>query len=92
MMTTSLPYHRAILQAEFQRRSAKNSRYSARAFARSLGVHPSTLCRVMSGKQGLSLRLCTQIAGSLKLQPPTEREFIASVAGEGATPSLGALG
>lgn len=38
---------REILAAELERRRQRNSRYSLRAFARSIGFHHSTLSRIL---------------------------------------------
>ena len=81
----NVPYHRAVLADELQRRNAKNVRYSARAFARSLSLHPSTLCRIMQGKQALSMRSCKRILGSLALGPDERQAFVASLVTELAT-------
>ena len=45
-------------------RKAKNSRYSARAFARDLGISQAFLSQVLSGKRNLSLELKLRIAES----------------------------
>lgn len=42
------------LQADFERRKRKNSKYSYRAMAEKLKVSSSTIIRVMNGKRGIS--------------------------------------
>lgn len=45
---------RSVLKFEFERRNKKNKSYSMRAFSRDLGIAPSRLSEIFSGKQGLS--------------------------------------
>lgn len=45
---------RSVLKFEFERRNKKNKSYSMRAFSRDLGISPSRLSEIFSGKQGLS--------------------------------------
>jgi plasmid maintenance system antidote protein VapI len=63
------------LQEAFERRIAKNSRYSLRAFARSLGISPSRLCEILKGKQGLSVAWAEKIATRLKFEKEKKRQF-----------------
>ena len=60
---------RARLQGELGRRIARNPRYSKRAFARTLGLHNSTLTRVLDGSRGLSRPLLRRIGARLGLSP-----------------------
>lgn len=57
--------YREILNYELTRRQAKNAKYSLRAFARDITVSPSTLCEVMSGRCGLSVRTAKRIVKSI---------------------------
>lgn len=84
-MNAAVSYHRLVLARELQRRSQKNAQYSARAFARSLSLHPSTLCRIMQGKQPLSMRSCKRILGSLELGAAEKEAFVNSLLSELAT-------
>lgn len=58
---------RAVLQAEFDRRIARNARYSLRAFARSVGISHSTLSRFLSGSRRLTARAIRRIGAALRL-------------------------
>jgi hypothetical protein len=42
-----------VLQEEFEKRRAKNSRYSLRAFAQNIGVQSATLSAVLKRKRAL---------------------------------------
>lgn len=59
--------YRYILNEILEERSAANSAYSLRSYARDLGVAPSTLSEVLSGKKGLSTTLANSIAKKLRL-------------------------
>ncbi|HWW62311.1 MAG TPA: helix-turn-helix domain-containing protein, partial [Thermoanaerobaculia bacterium] len=58
---------REILQAEFDRRAARNARYSLRAFARSLGIAHTTLSRFLSGRRRLTSRAIRRIGVALRV-------------------------
>lgn len=58
---------RIILQREFDRRRAVNRRYSLRAFARQLVVHPSTLSQMLGGKRKISPSTMMKVAKNLAL-------------------------
>ncbi len=76
------PYHLSLLATEFRRRIAKNPRYSLRAFARQLGLHPSALSRVLSGKQDLSIAASHTVIDALGVSDETRRLFLISVSRE----------
>jgi PAS domain S-box-containing protein len=73
------PYFIRVLREELDRRKNKNPRYSLRAFAKFLGVHPSAMSRLLNGKQELSLQACVTILKRLALPVDQSRAFIASV-------------
>lgn len=81
-MTELKPYHVEILIQEIAKRKASNSRYSLRAFARFLGIAPSTLSRVLSNSQELSLSGSKKIMRKLKFTEEQKITFITSVAEE----------
>ncbi len=60
--------YRIWLQSHFDIRSKRNTRYSLRAFAKLLGIDPSSLSQILSGKRGISLKqlnkFCTKLAAS----------------------------
>lgn len=47
-------YCRSVLLDEFDKAKKKNVRFSLRAYARYLGINPSTLCQVLNGNRKLS--------------------------------------
>jgi uncharacterized protein (TIGR02147 family) len=63
-----------FLSAELSNRKQRNDAYSARAFARDLGLSPSRLSEVLSGSHGVSESTADRIALNLKLKP-TVRKF-----------------
>lgn len=80
-MVTQSDY-RAVLRHALQVRSLKNPRYSLRAFARSLGIDPGDLSRVLSGKGKLSLRMGSKIASELGLSHHDAQLFMQSIVAE----------
>lgn len=60
-----------ILNEQLEARSARNSSYSLRAFARDLDLNPSRLSQILSKKKGLSEKGAIELAEKLGL---TERE------------------
>lgn len=67
--------YRKVLSQELERRMAANARYSLRAFSRKLGVSPSTLSEVLSGKQGLSKTNAERIAERLQMSKAESEYF-----------------
>lgn len=68
---------RTFLQEEFDRRCAKNSAYSMRAFAAQIGLAPSTLSEVLRGKKAISANMAFQIASNLGLKEKESDYFCA---------------
>jgi transcriptional regulator with XRE-family HTH domain len=58
---------RHVLQGEFDRRCAANTRYSLRAFARSLGVDHSTLSQILRGKRRITARNVRALGRRMRL-------------------------
>ena len=65
---------RSILQLEFNRRRARNPRYSLRAFANALGTHHSTLSQMMRARRRLTTRTIRRFGHRLGLSAPEIRE------------------
>ncbi len=76
------PFYVEFLKAELERRKAKNARYSLRAFASALEMHPSALSRILNGQQELSLQACLTAIPKIKMVDEEKRLFLASVAEE----------
>jgi uncharacterized protein (TIGR02147 family) len=70
---TNLDYRTFILR-EFEKRKAKNARYSLRAFARYLGTSTSRLSEILNGKTGLSPEKAATYADKIGLSD-FEREL-----------------
>jgi transcriptional regulator with XRE-family HTH domain len=58
---------RAHLRSEFERRRARNPRYSLRAFAKQLGTSHSTLSRVLNSDSRLTSRSISTLGSGLGL-------------------------
>ena len=60
---------RLYLQNELLRRCKANPRYSLRAFARSLGIEPSALSKLLAGKRAVSRAMFSRLSARLGLDP-----------------------
>jgi uncharacterized protein (TIGR02147 family) len=67
-----------LLKEELEIRKKRNSQYSLRAFAQSLGLSPAQLSQLISGKRNYTAPVLSQIAQSLNLSPNQERHLLAS--------------
>ena len=74
-MTTFKDY-REILLSEMSRRMKSNPRYSQRAFARALGLNPSRLNEILSGKDGLSRSSALSVAERLRMGEGEKEVFV----------------
>jgi uncharacterized protein (TIGR02147 family) len=77
----SLDY-RQILRREFEKRKTKNPKYSLRAYARYLGVVPSRLSEIFSGKRGLSPEVAASLVDKLDFSSFEKGLFIDLVESE----------
>jgi len=68
-----------ILKENLSRRLIINPRYSLRAFANALGLEPSKLSEILSGKKGLSADRADKVCERLRLQGLDRDLFILSV-------------
>jgi transcriptional regulator with XRE-family HTH domain len=66
-----------FLRERFDQARLKNRQYSLRAFAKTLGLAPSMLSMVLSGKRGLSYEMSTKILDRLAVSP-VERKALLS--------------
>ena len=71
--------HIQILTEEFAKRSERNNRYSMRAFAKHLEMHPSALSRILAGKQKMSSSAAIVVAKKLSLDRDKSRQFLQSI-------------
>ncbi|MEW6057233.1 MAG: TIGR02147 family protein, partial [Bdellovibrionota bacterium] len=71
--------YRQWLEGELTKRCEKNPKYSLRAFARTLGLSPSQLSRILSGKRPLSVPTADQIAFRLGLPPQARSQLLSLV-------------
>ncbi|MBI3295168.1 MAG: TIGR02147 family protein [Deltaproteobacteria bacterium] len=70
--------YRSWLHAELENRKTENPAYSLRAFARHLGLSPTSLSQVINGKRKLTVLSAERIAASLGLSPRDQDLFIQS--------------
>ncbi len=61
------------LQRSFAERSKKNSRYSLRAFARSVGLDASTLSALLKGTRPLTPKMAIRILNQIEMEDPVLR-------------------
>lgn len=59
-----------LLNSILAQRKAKNSKYSLRALARSLGISPASLSLILAGKREISTRHAIQILDKLRVTDP----------------------
>lgn len=74
--------YRHFLQGELVRRISTNSRYSQRAFAKSLELSPGELSEIMSGKRKLTLKKAMKVARNLGLNSHETRHLVQLVENE----------
>jgi len=67
--------YRSYLREVYTNQLAKNPSYSLRAFARKLGMAPSSLSEILSGKKRISHEMALKIAGQLNLKEKETRYF-----------------
>jgi transcriptional regulator with XRE-family HTH domain len=80
IMTGPPSYFIDVLNADLSKRKQKNPRYSLRAYARFLGLDPSTLSRILAGKQPPSITVVRKLLRKLGLSPLENRKLVTSVA------------
>jgi uncharacterized protein (TIGR02147 family) len=69
--------YRLILIEQLNSRKNKNPAYSARAFARDIGLSPQMLNRVLRGQSGISAHVASEIAEKLNFDAHDRELFIA---------------
>jgi uncharacterized protein (TIGR02147 family) len=74
--------YRAILRDEYSARRARNPSYSLRAFARDIGIASSRVSDCLLKRQGLSVRVASQISRRLKFNPARTELFCTLVEAE----------
>ena len=72
-------HYREVLSNELENRQRVNSNYSLRAFAKSLGINPTTLSMVLQGKRSLSAESAHKICDALGMDPLDAKIFQAMV-------------
>lgn len=64
------------LEYHLAERVKKNPRYSLRAFSQAVGLSPSFLSRILSGKRTLSLKAALKLADALNLNPNERKALL----------------
>lgn len=75
LVTNEIKDFRLYLQLEFSARRKKNESYSLRQFARKLGVSPSALSAMFSGKRPISDKMRERLGLKLGLHPRDLQKF-----------------
>lgn len=68
--------YRLYLKQELTERTRKNPSYSLRAFARQIGLAPTSLSQVVSGKKNLSIARALNVANNLQLNAKDTDYFL----------------
>ncbi|MEQ1878434.1 MAG: helix-turn-helix domain-containing protein, partial [Bdellovibrionia bacterium] len=71
-----------LLKNELRKRIEKNPRYSLRAFANALGIHPSTLSAVLSNRRTLSPKSANRILTKLGLESQARISIVGKLISE----------
>ena len=71
--------HRSFIENQFKFRKQQNPAYSLRAFARDLGLDPSTLSKVLKGERNIPLSSMESVATRLNLGAKNTEKFLSSV-------------
>lgn len=69
-----------IIRRELELRTEKNTRYSLRAFAKSLGFEATVISQILSGKRIPSYKTAERLIQKLSLEPGQAKDFLASLA------------
>lgn len=67
---------RALLTEELSKRRQRNRRYSLRAMAKALGIHSSTLTRILNGSRKPTPYLADRILKRLDIDPSTKSSLL----------------
>lgn len=79
MMDAEIPTTvQTFFQSELLDRCRKNPRYSLRAFARQLSLHPGTLSQILRGKRMVSNRKLLRLADRLDISPVVLKQLLRS--------------
>lgn len=70
-----------LLNQEFTRSQANNPQYSLRAFAKRVGLQPSTLSRILSGKRAITRQTGKRILDRLCVDPQVSGDLIKQLKG-----------
>lgn len=79
-MSEAEPQYRRMLREEFAKRAEKNSRYSVRAFAKSLRLDSGALSQILAGSRIPSERVSKKLIDRLGLSPEDQAKFLSSLA------------
>jgi hypothetical protein len=77
--TVVMSFHQTILKRELDRRCARNTCYSLRAFARGLRIDVAALSRMMAGKAAPTAGATAKILSQVVLTDSEREEFLASL-------------
>lgn len=72
-------YYLVKIKEELSLKQRQNPNYSLRAYARDIGVHPSTLSQIINGKRPLPLKDSAMVVERLNLGPKEKTLFMESL-------------
>lgn len=78
-MEATLSYYSYKLKETLEKKQRLNSTYSLRAYARDLGMHPSTLNQILKGTRPLPFKDCANVLSKLNLSAEERTRFMESL-------------
>lgn len=78
MTETAISYRRFLKELLLERQQ-RNARYSLRSFARQIGMSPSSLSELLSGKKSLSITRAQEISRRLSMSDRDKKKFVSMV-------------
>lgn len=75
-------FHLNYLLEDFKQRQSRNPRFSLRAYARLLEIHPSALSRIFNAKQEISTTACIKLISIINIEEPHLKQFVLSYVNE----------
>lgn len=74
-------YYLTRIKEDLSLKQRQNPHYSLRAYARDMGIHPSTLSLMLKGKRELPVKVSGDVANKLRLGPKERTLFMESIYG-----------
>lgn len=78
-MSMQQPYYLMLIKNDLSLKQRNNNQYSLRAYARDLGIHPSTLSQILNGNRPLPFKDSATVIRNLNLNPRDRTLFMESL-------------